>query len=457
MLAKVTQIHTDGTCDVRLKTTREKLKQLRQDQLCPLTGAFKNDTYIHSKNTLAQIKAINAKSTLRVQFEDNEDMSNVKLSSTQLRLRVNELVIVNEKKTKIVKVLSDGSYETSNKDKKVPIEKITRCSSRLVDDLNKLESMSRSNFLTRLQELELEDVSVSDWKKFAATYATKTKGSGFFSGAKVDLNKFLEELEEASCRDGAALDEPPRENQRSPKKQRRKSKTTTKDYVKVKTELRRVLMRSVRAFEEQSNGDDNDEEQKEEEEEIDVLTFFQDIDKDNSGYIERQEFVKAVKELTEKVDATPSKEDLDQLIRCFDLRRNGKIDYNEFVSFARRGLEDEEIDIIANRLREKILPLKKKKRDDLLHEKFREMDKNGDGTVTLDEFTSALKKYEFFDLNRSDTRKLFDHFDRFNRKRVAYVLHLILCISIPLSFCLSPSHTLLHYSLSLSHTTLYAT
>ena len=90
------------------------------------------------------------------------------------------------------------------------------------------------------------------------------------------------------------------------------------------------------------------------------------------------------------------------------------------MAFARRGLENEEIDVLANRLREKLLPLKKKKRDDLLHEKFKEIDTNGDGTVTLDEFSSALKKYEFFDLNRADARKLFEHFDRFKRKRVAY-------------------------------------
>jgi hypothetical protein len=178
------------------------------------------------------------------------------------------------------------------------MDKIVRCSSTLVNDLKKQlkdSSMSRSDFLSRLQELELEDVSKSDWKKFAETYSTKTKGSGFFSGSKVNLSQFMEELEEAICRDGAALDEPPRENQDSPKRRKSSTVKTTKEYVKIKTELRRVLMNSVRAFEEKGEDKDADGEDKEEDEEEadpDVLTFFQDLDKDNSGYIERKEFVK---------------------------------------------------------------------------------------------------------------------------------------------------------------------
>lgn len=62
--------------------------------------------------------------------------------------------------------------------------------------------------------------------------------------------------------------------------------------------------------------------------------LFEQNDTDNTGYIEKEEFVKIVNDLSESMQIPePSESEVDEVIESLDQNNDGKFNKNEFTSF----------------------------------------------------------------------------------------------------------------------------
>lgn len=99
--------------------------------------------------------------------------------------------------------------------------------------------------------------------------------------------------------------------------------------------------------------------------------LFRIIDDNNSRSIDLSEFSKVCSEY--RLGFGP--QDVKNLFNAFDLNKNGEVDYDEFL----RGVRGE-----MNEARKKLVGLAYKK-----------LDKNGDGTVNLDDIRGRLQSLYF--------------------------------------------------------------
>lgn len=101
--------------------------------------------------------------------------------------------------------------------------------------------------------------------------------------------------------------------------------------------------------------------------------LFKSIDADNSGTITVEELRKALAQWGHKI----SDVELSQLMAIADVDGDGLIDYNEFVAAT--------------------MHLSKLEKEELLQKAFRQLDKDGSGSISLDELAEALKKFGIYD------------------------------------------------------------
>ena len=104
--------------------------------------------------------------------------------------------------------------------------------------------------------------------------------------------------------------------------------------------------------------------------EQDVATIYKNIDMDNNGYIEYEEFVRAAvskeKFLNENV--------LRFAFRYFDKDGSGEITFNEIEEVFKQSIADK------NKVHESLKKI------------ISEVDTNGDGVISFDEFSTVMKK-----------------------------------------------------------------
>lgn len=63
-----------------------------------------------------------------------------------------------------------------------------------------------------------------------------------------------------------------------------------------------------------------------------ILESFKKLDVDNSGYLNKDEIKKALKEIYSEIDIRLSDSDIDHLIQSVDKNNDGKIQIEEFVN-----------------------------------------------------------------------------------------------------------------------------
>lgn len=97
--------------------------------------------------------------------------------------------------------------------------------------------------------------------------------------------------------------------------------------------------------------------------------LFQSIDKDNSGTISLKELQEAMDQWGQTISTT----DLLEVMKSADVDGDGQIDYNEFVAAT--------------------MNISKLEKDELIQKTFMEMDKDGNGTLTVNEIKDALAKF----------------------------------------------------------------
>ena len=62
-----------------------------------------------------------------------------------------------------------------------------------------------------------------------------------------------------------------------------------------------------------------------------ITQKFKSLDKDNSGFLNRDEVKKGLKEIYAEIDLKLTDVDIDQMIKRADKNNDGKIQINEFV------------------------------------------------------------------------------------------------------------------------------
>eukprot|EP00939_MAST-03C_sp_MAST-3C-sp1_P004810 g4810.t1 len=612
-LAKVIEVHSDGSCDVRLRKTREKIKRLEPSRFAPLPESYRVGSIVHvctakqvaskkktrtsppSFDRLGKITNVNADSTMDVTLLDDDagddggapvagdEGTTTRVPFWRVRPRLDTecaVVLLNayvsstdaHRRGRVLSVRSDGAYETEtesfdsattrwtvrggkrssffsgirggnkssssgrNKEKAThSIDDIALENSFFAIDLaaekvsDNVVDLTVSDLVHRLSSLGLEDVDRADLVKLAKSYAKtavgtaaekKKKSRGIFGvrggqggvsdgeeDALVDLESFLDELDEASFKDGASFGDPSnfpalheidtaRPKFYSSKGRRRRrstialgskkelndddvvsangagmaydlssSRQRASSFVSVKISLRKQLKEAVEAYERDVRVEEDDDGS--DDAQNPVLHLFRAYDADNSGSIDRDEFEEGVRALLKRGSGSDvkgekegesgkskkrkgeprrgdlTKSDLRSLLGCFDLQGDGQIDYSEFVAFAKRGLEDEDICVLADQIRDHLLlrfaadeeedggassSSKKKKRTAsiTLRKAFEAFDSDGDGFVDEDEFVETLRKNpKLFGLDKDtlksdDVRRLFKYLDARGRKRVAY-------------------------------------
>lgn len=102
---------------------------------------------------------------------------------------------------------------------------------------------------------------------------------------------------------------------------------------------------------------------------IGLMRQFKLFDTDQSGYLDKYEFKKAVEDY--EVNVHPK--DLENLFNCFDTDRNGKIDYNEFI--------------------EALAGPMNKYRLQLVERAFDKLDRNGEGYIDMEEMLACYDAY----------------------------------------------------------------
>mmetsp|Transcript_9123 Transcript_9123/g.15943 ORF Transcript_9123/g.15943 Transcript_9123/m.15943 type:complete len:479 (-) Transcript_9123:616-2052(-) len=101
--------------------------------------------------------------------------------------------------------------------------------------------------------------------------------------------------------------------------------------------------------------------------------LFKSIDEDKSGTITVAEMRKALSQWGHKI----SEAELSSLMSIADVDGDGLIDYNEFVAST--------------------MHLSKLEKEDVMQKAFMQLDRDGSGTISVDELSIALKKFNVFD------------------------------------------------------------
>ena len=103
------------------------------------------------------------------------------------------------------------------------------------------------------------------------------------------------------------------------------------------------------------------------EEKNELLELFQSFDKNGDGVLSKEEIFEGYKLQMDEEDA---KKEVDRIMSEIDIDKSGTIDYNEFL--------------IAATNRQKVL------NKDKLEQTFKMFDKDGNGSISLDEIRSIL-------------------------------------------------------------------
>lgn len=101
--------------------------------------------------------------------------------------------------------------------------------------------------------------------------------------------------------------------------------------------------------------------------------LFKSIDADSSGTITVEEMKKALNTWGHKINEV----ELQNLMAIADVDGDGLIDYNEFVAST--------------------MHLSKLEKEELLQKAFKQLDKDGSGTISVDELADALRKFGIYD------------------------------------------------------------
>lgn len=101
--------------------------------------------------------------------------------------------------------------------------------------------------------------------------------------------------------------------------------------------------------------------------------LFKSIDTDNSGTITVEEMRRALTQWGNKINEV----ELQQLMSIADVSGDGLIDYNEFVAAT--------------------MHLSKLEKEELLQKAFKQLDKDGSGTISLEELADALRTFGIYD------------------------------------------------------------
>lgn len=137
-----------------------------------------------------------------------------------------------------------------------------------------------------------------------------------------------------------------------------------------------------------------------EEELAEYREAFNLFDKDGSGTITTDEFIKVLKNLGQKV----SKEEAEKICTDLDADGSGEVDFDEFVSYMQKmKAESEELS-----------------EEDKVKRAFRTFDLNGDGTISKDEFRYILKGLGDDKFSEEEVDQLFREADIDNDQKLNY-------------------------------------
>jgi Ca2+-binding EF-hand superfamily protein len=147
-----------------------------------------------------------------------------------------------------------------------------------------------------------------------------------------------------------------------------------------------------------------------------MLSVFEAIDGDGSGYVTQREFVRGM----EKLGLGLETRDVKRVFAKFDRDRAGKVSYNEFVRAVEKHTGDrapthaDDEDELAMRVQKKL-----RRSDEDLDRLFRKFDENNSGRISEREFLRAMDKLRL-DLTDKEARKLMSRFDTDNSGSISY-------------------------------------
>ncbi|CAK4477563.1 unnamed protein product [Aphanomyces euteiches] len=141
---------------------------------------------------------------------------------------------------------------------------------------------------------------------------------------------------------------------------------------------------------------------------IDLGGCFQHFDKDGSREISADEFVKALKELGFK-DTTD--ETIQALVRVLDKDKDGRINYDEFLSLATPRTRAEQAAISPTK---KLLAMLQKAIEDGIdvEQAFAHFDKSNSGMVSYEDFSKSLREFGTTQWTKSDMNQIFADLDK---------------------------------------------
>ena len=139
------------------------------------------------------------------------------------------------------------------------------------------------------------------------------------------------------------------------------------------------------------------------EEKNEMLEIFQSLDTNGDGVLSREEIYEGYRQTLGDVEA---KKEVDRIMNEIDMDQNGTIDYNEFVMAAtnrQKMLQKEKLEATfkifdkdgnGSISKEEIKSLLCTRSDDkkIIDEIIKEVDSNGDGEISLNEFKKKKKK-----------------------------------------------------------------
>jgi len=115
---------------------------------------------------------------------------------------------------------------------------------------------------------------------------------------------------------------------------------------------------------------------------------FRTFDTDNDGHITLKEFQRGLKRLLGAPFQNLKEEELQELIRRFDRREDGTIDYADFVAFVN---PEEDVDVVERKIGN-MMRMLRKYRDVDVAELFEDYDDGDTGLITLMAFRDVVRK-----------------------------------------------------------------
>jgi Ca2+-binding EF-hand superfamily protein len=141
---------------------------------------------------------------------------------------------------------------------------------------------------------------------------------------------------------------------------------------------------------------------------------FESFDSDGDGQISKSEFSRALQDIFEPTKIELSRNEIDVLIRRFDLNNNGYITMKDFLRFARGSKGKSEL---ATELRS-VIQHSETAKGLSLRDAFRAFDNKDTGFITKSDFEQMLRNLGFHP-TMDEVKQLFGVMDKDNRiKRI---------------------------------------